>query len=195
MHLCSVANLSLVEPFCRKILGLIPPYINKGMPYIEFSRSVAVEHVVIFCHSKVAMLKFPEDFKGLLIGINAGFALADSFTEAVAKKIIRVEEGKNNEINIKKLALKRIDCYANDRLSVYYTLRKLLNEADVKPYLKDMKLHEVAQIDRRESYIGYSRKFQASYKYDFLKKMNNAISKMDSNGKINQILNSYVKME
>lgn len=178
-----------------RVLGLVPPYFTKERHYIEFSLSFAVEHVVIFCHSKVVKMKFPEDFKGLLIGINAGFSLADSFTEATEKKIIRVEEGKNNEINIKKLALKRIDCYANDRLSVYYTLSKLLNEADVKPYLKNMQLHEVAQIDTREAYIGYSKKYQASYKYDFMKKMNDAILKMHSNGQINQILKSYIMSE
>lgn len=176
-----------------RALGLVPPYFIKGRNYIGLSISFATENVVIFCNSKPKKMKFPEDFKRLLIGINAGYSLSDSFAEARKKKLIRVEEGKNNEINIRKLALQRIDCYANDRLSVYYTLKKLIVDPEARPYLKNLQLHEVAQIDKREAFIGYSKKFQASYKNDFIKKMNNAIQKLHSSGQINKILNSYRK--
>jgi len=38
---------------------------------------------------------------------------------------VKLEAAKGNETNIKKLALKRIDCYASDRTAALYSMKRL----------------------------------------------------------------------
>lgn len=175
-----------------KILALFPPYEIKGRPYIELSHPLLVEDVILFClpkSIKTLNAKFPKDFKDLRIGINAGYALSDSFVEARNNKLINAEEERDTETNIRKLSKNRIDCYANDRFSTLYTIKKMQADATSASDIKNLTLVEVAEISKKSSFIGYSKKWDVPYKKDFIAKMNSAIDKLRNSGQIEAIVN------
>jgi polar amino acid transport system substrate-binding protein len=173
--------------------ALFPPYLKKERTYIQpYSVSMLREEVVVFCHEDVmksARKKFPDDFSGLTIGVNAGFALSDTLGTAAKSGKLRLSEAKGNESNLKKLANKRVDCYANDRASILYTAKKL--RAD--PQFGNFKLIEAAMLAGEAAYIGYSANSKVSYKADFIEKMNAALNEVKKTDAVTTAVEAYVK--
>ena len=87
-------------------LALFPPYFNKERKFIQpYSTPLFRETVVLFCTDEVMKTprkNFPDDFAGLTIGINLGFALGEKMVSAAKSGKIKTEEVKGNEANIKK---------------------------------------------------------------------------------------------
>lgn len=172
-------------------LALIPPYFNKGRNYIQsYSSALNRESVVLYC-SEVVMARphkqFPGDFAGLVVGINRGFLLGEKITAAKEAGMIRLEEAKGNEANLKKLNAGHVDCYANDRLSVLFSARGLRN----KPEFKDFVLHETIAVSDEDAYVGYSAAHKAHYKAAFIEKMNAAITEAKKAGEMNRLIAEY----
>jgi polar amino acid transport system substrate-binding protein len=173
--------------------ALFPPYMKKDRTYIQpYSTPILREEVVLFCREDVmksARGKFPDDFSGLTIGINAGFALSDTLATAAKSGKLTLSEAKGNESNLKKLANKRVDCYANDRSSILYTAKKLRSD----PQFGNFKLTEAVMLSGEEAYIGYSANSKAAYKKDFIEKMNAALNEVKKDGAVAIAVDAYVK--
>ncbi|MDC8784502.1 substrate-binding periplasmic protein [Roseateles koreensis] len=171
--------------------ALFPPYINKSRHFIQaYSVPLYTEEVVIFCRQdaiKSAVMKFPDDFAGLTIGVNAGFMLSEGFTEAAKNGKFVMSEVKGNERNLRMLASNHIHCYANDRDSILYSLRKL--HAD--PAFADVKISEVVRLAEQTAHIAYSATSAATFKADFIEKMNAELDNFKRSGEMNKIVNSY----
>ncbi|WP_158597992.1 substrate-binding periplasmic protein [Noviherbaspirillum saxi] len=173
--------------------ALFPPYMKKERTYIQsYSVPLLREEVALFCHEdamKSVRKKFPEDFSGITIGINAGFALTDTLGAAAKSGKVNLSEAKGNESNLKKLASKRVDCYANDKGSILYSAKKL--RAD--PQFGNFKLIEAAMLSGESAHIGYSVNFKAAYKTDFIEKMNAALNEVKKGDAINTAVEAYIK--
>ncbi|QDQ28758.1 amino acid ABC transporter substrate-binding protein [Chitinimonas arctica] len=174
-------------------LGLFPPYFRpNARPYIQpYSAPLYHEVVVLFCTEKVMKVprkRFPEDFGGLTIGVNLGFIISEPMLVAAKQGKLAIEEAKGNNANIMKLASKRIDCYANDRLSVLYSAKRLRAAANAPDSIKALILHEAAVLSGEDAFIGYSELFQAGYKQDFIQRMNGVLETLRKNGAINPLL-------
>lgn len=173
--------------------ALFPPGMKKERPYIApYSVVLYTETVVLFCNSdvmKTSRKKFPEDFNGLTIGVNAGFLLSGRLISAANAGKISLSEAKGNEANLKKLALKRIACYATDRGAAFYTARKLQSDPD----LTNFKLQEALELSGEDTFIGYSIHSNPPYKTDFIEKMNAAIETIKRNGTLAKIESAYLK--
>lgn len=173
--------------------GLFPPGLKKERTYIDpYSVVLYRETVVLFCNEQVMQVPrriFPDDFSGLTVGVNAGFLLSARLMDASRAGKIKLAETKGNESNLKKLALKRIDCYASDRGAALHTLKKL--QAD--PDLAGLKLQEAVELSGENTYIGYSVNNNAAYKADFIAKMNAVLEEMRKNGDTAAIEDSYLK--
>ncbi len=179
-------------------LALFPPYYSKDREaWMKFSSPIYTEEVVVFCSEK-AMAKprknFPADFTGLSVGVNAGFALGETFLKAGKDKKITVVEAPNNDLNIRKLATGRIDCYANDRISVQYALKKMLEKNPDDKDLKDFKLREAAVSSQEKAFVGISRGYKnLKTKDDFEAKLNKAIEATVKEGKVKEVISNWSK--
>lgn len=174
-------------------LGLFPPGLKRERTYISpYSVVLYRETVVLFCNPEV-MAKprrvFPDDFVGMTVGANAGFLLSARLIAAAQSGKIRLSETKGNESNLKKLAAKRIDCYASDRGAALYTAKKLGSDPD----FKGTKLVEAVELSGEDTFIGYSIKHNPPYKADFIAKMNAALETVKRNGTAAKIENSYLR--
>jgi len=174
-------------------LGLFPPGLKRERTYISpYSAVLYRETVVLFCNPEVMAKprrQFPDDFVGLTVGVNAGFLLSARLISAAAAGKIQLSETKGNESNLKKLAAKRIDCYASDRGAALYTAKKLASDPD----FKGTKLVEAVELSGEDTFIGYSIKHDVPFKADFIAKMNAALETVKRNGTAARIENSYLR--
>ena len=185
-----------------KGFAIFPPYYRPKMrPYMwPYSAPILREELVVFCREDVLALtprkKWPEDFFGLTIGKNAGFASeGKAFNEAVKHGEIAMNEAKSNRSNILKLGLKRTDCYINDRLSIVWELNKLKKEGVYDEGGKHDVLREALSISSEWGYLGFTRMdFGRFYfKNDFIDKFNTVILDMQANGEIQTIADQFIE--
>lgn len=173
--------------------GLFPPGLKKERTYISpYSVVLYRETVVLFCNDDVMKSprkRFPDDFAGITIGVNAGFLLSARLMNAARAGKVRLAETKGNDSNLKKLALKRIDCYASDRGAALYTARKLR----AAPGFAGLKLHEAVELSGEDTYIGYSINNNPAYKADFVARMNAALQAVRKSGATAAVEDSYLK--
>ncbi|HVK93676.1 MAG TPA: transporter substrate-binding domain-containing protein [Noviherbaspirillum sp.] len=174
--------------------GLFPPYMKKKeRPYINpYSVPMLKEEVVLFCRDDVMASprkKIPDDFTGLTIGVNAGFNISEGLSAGAKSGKLNLAESKGNDSNLKKLAGKRIDCYANDRGSILYTAKKLRSD----PQFGNFKMSEAAVISGEDGYIGYSANTKVPYKADFIEKMNAALETVKKEGVVAKAVDAYLK--
>jgi polar amino acid transport system substrate-binding protein len=173
--------------------ALFPPGLKKERPYIEpYSIPLYRETVVLFCNDdvmKTSRKKFPDDFVGLHIGVNAGFLLSERLMNAVNTGQMTLEPVKGNEANLKKLALKRVDCYASDRAAALYSAKRL------RPYLdaRGFTMREAVELSGENTYIAYSMYNNPPYKADFVQKMNEAITAIKKSGEVERIEAEYLR--
>lgn len=178
--------------------ALYPPYMNqKEEPFIwPYSLPLLDEIVVAVCTREVAATprrRWPEDFYGLRIGNNAGFLVGgDKFYEAVRMGRIKLEEASDTRTNIVKLAMKRIDCYLNDRNSIRWTQAQLRKEGKL-PAMQTA--FETAVIATEQGFLAFSDRDEGKfpYKVDFLKQFNDIVYDMKRNGEIERISRDFFK--
>ncbi len=182
---------ALAEVESGEAMGVVPPYLVKDRTYISpYSTALARESVVLYCNEEVMKSprkKFPDDFAGLVIGVNAGFVLSDALSAAVNGGKVKLNEAKGNDANLKMLASKRVGCYANDRESVAYSLSQMKSD----PSVAGLKLTEAVELTGQDAYIGYSAKASAPFKADFIQKMNKALEELKGAGEVAKIAASY----
>ncbi|SDH33084.1 transporter substrate-binding domain-containing protein [Janthinobacterium sp. YR213] len=175
-----------------QVFGLFPPGRKTQRPYVQpYSAMLYRESVVLFCHDAVMRTprtRFPADFAGLTIGVNTGFLLSEKLMAPAREGLLRLEAAKGNEANLKKLALRRIDCYASDRGAARHTARQL--GAELASY--GFQLHEVLELSSEATYIAYSARNTPAYKADFIQKMNAALLAMRQNGELARIEGAYL---
>lgn len=174
-------------------LGLYPPYKHvEKRPYIwPYSEPILDEKVVVVGkEAKVAgKSSWPNDYFGMKVGVNSGFAIGgDEFSKAVEDGKITREDAKGNDANLKKLLSDRIDCYINDELSIFWTLKTLKDKGEIKDYSD---LITSATVKVEQGYVGYSKSFSAPWKDDFIKKLDAVLKEMKESGEIDKIINSY----
>lgn len=176
-----------------QVFGLFPPGRKTERPYVQpYSAMLYRESVVLFCHDGVMRTprrQFPADFAGLTIGVNAGFLLSEKLMQPARQGLLRLEAAKGNEANLKKLALRRIDCYASDRGAARHTARLLNGELARQGFV----LHEVLELSSEPTYIAYSAQASPPYKADFVEKMNAALQALRQNGELARIEQAYLR--
>lgn len=168
-------------------VAFFPPYYSEEREaWIAFSEPILQEQTIVFGKAEKlkGKSKWPEDFFNHTIGLNAGFNHetlgGKKFASAVKMGMIKVSEGKNNDINMKKLEKDRLDFYINDKLidiSNYPNIQR-------GPVVKD-----------NWGYLGFTKNdFNFSeYLHDFKIKFNDAVKKTKETDEIQKIIDSYIK--
>ena len=160
--------------------AIIPPYTHLlARPYISpYSVPLAKESVVVFCHKDVNLhetLKGLSTDSPLIVGINAGYIiLNESYYNARQSKRIVISENKSTKANLTKLVTRRIDCYANDKLTIELGLKQIENNT------KRFNASDFVQkdfISSQTAHIGYTNvnSDRFPFKSDFVQRMDKAI--------------------
>lgn len=173
--------------------GLFPPGRKHERTYIgQYSAVILRESVVVFCNRAVmrtARTNFPADYAGLTIGINAGFLLSDRLVQAANRGLVRLEPAKDNDANLKKMAMHRIDCYASDRVAALFSAKKLGVQLPSDEHV----LQVAAELSEEETYVGFSARNNPAFKADFIEKLNAVLAEMKAKGAIDKIIDGYLR--
>lgn len=179
-----------------KGFALYPPYYRpKTRPFIDCSVAILDEGYSLLGSTEFAaknLTKWPEDFKGVKIGINTGFSIPKM--EEAKKLGVVVQEAANAKFNLLKLGNGRIDGYINDTNAMLWQLKQL-KETGEYDETKHKKLQIISSISEEQGYLGFSNVADANfpYKEDFVSKITKIIEEMKASGKIQSILDSYIK--
>ncbi|OMH39387.1 ABC transporter substrate-binding protein [Motiliproteus sp. MSK22-1] len=180
--------------------ALYPPYFHlQKRPYIwPYSLPILDERVVVFCQDKVLSenprSRWPKDYYGLTIGINAGFHLGgEEFWQAVNNGKIKVIETNSNSQSLNVLGLGRTDCYINDRLSIQMELKRLESQGKYAPGDKHAHLVEGATITLEQGFLGYTDRDNGkfAFKPDFQKQFDVQIYEMRRSGELQNIIDQF----
>ena len=198
-------NLSM-EPWKRGLsmikegtnLAIFPPYYwPEKRAYISvYSEPIYKEQVVSICHKSLVTshsMQWPADYIGLKIGTNRGFLSPGAeFFELVKAGKIDLVETQNSERAIRLLSLKRIDCYVNSKLTINWTINKLIKSTAYKSLADDLLYASV--ISENNAYIGYSKRYleQHPAQIDFIEEVDHIIRKMREEGVLGKILKDFL---
>lgn len=179
--------------------ALYPPYLRpQERPWMDYSRAILEEKLVVFVNpmtaSSHAIADFPGAYAGLRIGQNAGFSMIQNplFQQMLERGQLILEPGKDNRSNLLKLSRGRIDAYINDRLSVLWTWQQLLHSDELKPPAAAT-LIEGPTLSIEHGYLGFTNRDQGKfgYKADFIRSLNAALVELEREGAIEQLSAGY----
>ncbi|MDP3847497.1 MAG: transporter substrate-binding domain-containing protein [Pseudomonas sp.] len=179
--------------------ALYPPYLRQQeRPWMDYSRAILEEKVVIFVNPTTtggrALADFPAAYAGLRIGQNAGFSVIHNplFQQMLEHGQLSLESGKDNRSNLLKFSLGRIDAYVNDRLSALWTWQQLLRSGEIKPHASAV-LVEGPTLSIEHGYLGFTNRDQGKfgYKADFIRSLNAALVELEREGVIEQLSTGY----
>jgi len=174
-----------------------PPYRYPGLhPFIQpYSAKILQEKVVVYCRDEVMdrpRPNWPEDYKGLTVGNNAGFETpGPSFFDMVESGEIELQRGRTTSSNLMMLIIGRIDCYVNSRAAIGWTLSRLQERGTYRP--NQTPLVETTVARRNWGYVGFTRNDPPPYKDDFIKAFNRHIRYMRNSGRITQIFYGFLR--
>jgi len=179
--------------------AIFPPYYHPvDRPWMTYSTPILDEALTIFCNADVLKTprpNWPQDYAGLTIGNNLGFAgIKEGQAEALAKYNITIEETAGSEANLLKVALKRIDCYANDKLSVLWELQRLKAGGKYDPGGTQAEILEGATISSEQGHLGYTATDKGAfpYKADFVAQLDKILTAMKDSGEIQKIVDQFI---
>lgn len=167
--------------------GLVGTYHRpESRPWIgTYSVAPFTEKVSVYCREGVAEAgwSYPEDFKGLIFGNNAGFGTPGTeFFELVAGGLITLQEAPTTEQNLKKLAGGRIDCYVQEQL----VAESVMNTMDLSG------IERVLDTSVEDSMIGFRGSWEDAEAAPFIAAMDAALRSMMEDGTIDQIIANAV---
>lgn len=164
-----------------------------------YSMALMNEKVAIFCTEDIyrhgPRPNWPDDYFGLTIGNNYGYAYGDDiFWAAVKKGKIVVDETKTTQQNLLKLIRKRIDCYMSEKSTFLWELN-LLTQKKLYNDKVDGRLVEGATISYEQVFLGFTDNDQGrfSYKKDFHQQLDTILYHMRHTGEIERIIKPYME--
>ena len=177
-------------------VGLFPPYFRPmERTYMwPYSLPILEEEAIVLCRKDITLPvapNWPQDFTKFKIGLQRGFSTGgEEFSKLVEQKKMSKFELSSIKAALKVLSKNRIQCYLNDRLSIFWTINEMVKEGELTE--KDAKSFiEVLVISRERGFVGYSHLWNPEYKIDFLKKFDHAIHLMRKDGRIYEIQKKY----
>ncbi len=183
--------------------AIFPPYyFPDKRPYIsDYSPPLLEEQVTLFCSRSYVdglkkrldrvELRWPEDFSGVVVGINPGYLLLDDdFWDKHRSGFYHIEEGISTRGNLLKLASGRMSCLANSRMSVFWDLKNLVEEeADIKPD----QIVQMSVLSSQQGYLAFSfdKLNRYPYRSDFIREFTKAFDALKDSGELEQIILNF----
>ncbi|MBO9479516.1 transporter substrate-binding domain-containing protein [Shimia sp. R11_0] len=163
--------------------GLIGTYYRPdARPWIgTYSTSPVTEKVSVYCREGVAQSdwSYPEDFKGLTFGNNAGFGTpGKAFFDMVAGGLVTLQEAQTTKQNLMKLEKGRIDCYVQEQLAAEI----VINENNFSNVVR------VLDASAETAHIGFRADWQDDESQKFIEAFNAALQSMMDDGTVEKIV-------
>ena len=179
-----------------RALALYPPYRRpEERPWMDYSRPIVRETLVVFVRADVARAveqeRFPQAYRGLRIGQNRGFIniVDQDYQVMLAKGELRQIYSKDNHTNLAMLYRGRLDAYINDRRAVLWELEQMRRDG----VFESDSLNWVVEgpwLTGEEGYLGYTRVNTSAYPYkdDFKKRLDAVLFDLEREGVIYRIV-------
>ncbi|MCG8565730.1 MAG: transporter substrate-binding domain-containing protein [Desulfobacterales bacterium] len=176
--------------------ALYPPYFRpKVRPFMDYPASVLDEGYAMVGTPDLKAKDpkvWPDDFKGMRVGVNSGYSIPD--LDKARAMGVEIQEADTSQQNLEKLADGQVDAYINDKNALLWTLKQMKagNESQSARYSK---LTQVMDISREQGYLGFSNQAMDRFPFrsDFIRKFVAVIQKMKETGEIQAILDSYIQ--
>ncbi|WGK91561.1 substrate-binding periplasmic protein [Pseudomonas migulae] len=189
----------LAEVASGRAFALYPPYHRpNARPWMDFSRPILREKVVVFVRAELARIRtvehFPFGYSGLRIGVNRGFMSIDDqdYQSMLATGALKQSYANDNRTNLARLYHGRIDVYINDRLSVQWELEQMQRESIFAQ--SDLNwLVEGPWLSGEAGYLGYTRLNASAYPYKpkFMQRLDEILAELERDGSIERLTKSY----
>ena len=172
-----------------EIFGLFPTYARpKERPYMDYVLKLGDEKNVVLLNAAgpvKASAVWPDDFRGLTVGTNAGFVLLHPW-----KDLIKIDESYNNFTALKKLFMRHLDGYANDELSMLASVKDMKAKGELPA---DASFVVGPTVTKEATFLSITTvdKGQFPYKADFTAKFNTILDRMRASGEADAILGRY----
>lgn len=189
----------LAELASGRAFALYPPYYRPSeRPWMDYSRPILSEKVVVFVRAELArelsVEQFPRAYAGLRIGVNRGFrSIVDpDYQTMLAKGALSQSYANDNRTNLLRLYRGRIDAYINDRRSVLWQLDQMQGEGVFSENGLDW-LVEGPWLSGEAGYLGYTRLNPSAYpyKHDFMQRLDQVLAELERDGSINRMVKRY----
>lgn len=167
--------------------GLIGTYFRpEARPWIgTYSEAPMTERVSVYCRDGVgeASWSYPENFKGLTFGNNAGFSTPGAeFFDLVEGGLISLQEAPTTEQNLKKMAGGRVDCYVQEQLAVEGAINAMGLSG----------IERVLDTSVEDSMIGFRGTWDDPEAASFIAALDTVLKAMMADGTIDQIISTSV---
>lgn len=180
-------------------VAIYPPYKHEEDRTFIFPYSIPLlqEELVVYCRDSVIQLKprneWPNDFYGLVFGVNSGFILDEKFQNSVAEGKISLSEATNSSDNLKMMLFGRIDCHINSGVSIRSEWVKIKLDEQYRWAIDQNPISKVAVISRKQGYLGFYRDEEGRYpfKKDLVDSFNRVVADMKKSGIIDEIVSDY----
>jgi polar amino acid transport system substrate-binding protein len=189
----------LAELASGRAFALYPPYYRPSeRPWMDYSRPILREKLVVFIRAEVARTlpdgRFPQAYSGLRIGQNRGFIniLDQDYQIMLAKGELQQVSGKDNRGNLAMLYRGRLDAYINDRRAVLWELERMQSDG----VLGENGLNWIVEgpwLTGEQGHLGYTRINPSAYPYkdDFKRRLDAILADLESEGSIYRLVNRY----
>lgn len=179
--------------------ALYPPYYRPlERPYMDYSRPLLAEKVVVYLNPGTArshaIADFPGAYLGLNIGMNDGFSVVQNplFEQMRERGQLMVSHARDNRSNLLKLSRERIDAYINDRLSILWTLQQLQQRGELQAEIANA-LVEGPTLSVEHGHLGITNRDQGrfAFKADFMRSLDAALVELERTGVIATLTANY----
>ncbi|MCY1263556.1 MULTISPECIES: substrate-binding periplasmic protein [Pseudomonas] len=189
----------LAEVASGRAFALYPPYYRPiARPWMDYSRPILMEKVVVFVRAELTRIRsvehFPFGYSGLRIGMNRGFMSIDDqdYQRMLATGALKQSYANDNRSNLARLYHGRIDAYINDRLSVQWELEQMQREGVFAQ--NDLNwLVEGPWLSGEAGYLGYTRLNASAYPYkpQFMQRLDKVLAELERDGSIERLTKNY----
>lgn len=189
----------LAELAKGRAFALYPPYFRPSeRPWMDYSRPILREKLVVFVRAEVARTlpdeRFPHAYGGLRIGQNRGFIniVDEDYQVMLARGELRQVEVKDNRTSLAMLYRGRLDAYINDRRAVLWELDRMQHDGVFGGNGLDWVV-EGPWLSGEDGYLGYTRANAAAYPYksDFKQRLDAILADLEREGVIYRIVTRY----
>ncbi|BBH54176.1 substrate-binding periplasmic protein [Fluviispira sanaruensis] len=182
----------LAEVKEENAFAIYPAYFRPSDPernWMDYSDNIYKEKVVLYCNKKIlGKGKWPEDFRGLIIGKNRG-NYGKSFDDILEKNGIKLVEDRNTEKNFVNILTKKIDCIVNEETAIEIFLQRYKDNPEVKEISKKV------VISSETTHLGFLKKSSQKYQRgkEFIKEFNKELKKLKNSGLFEKIRSNYIE--
>lgn len=173
--------------------AFMPPYRGVGRDWVAlYAGPLSREEIVLSCRASTQLgpaSRWPQDFVGKRVGVMRGSLLSQSLVDAFKQGQVIRREFRVTRDALADLASDRIDCYANDRLSIELAHAQALGDS-LWAARVPARLEPPFVLSVQPAYIGFSKQslLKRPELADFARALDAQLDQMRSSGELARLM-------